>query len=141
VGPSVPWAQAHQSVSRAAAAWQLHAASQLGASPVARADEHLLDLLLSADPVLTRDLVTRHLAPLEALPVSVRRRIEPTLRAWLDTQGDVSAAAQALGVHAQTVRYRLAQVREAFGAALDDPKGRLAIALALQAHSRSADPR
>jgi DNA-binding PucR family transcriptional regulator len=98
-----------------------------------RADEHLVALLLAADPALSRDLVTRHLAPLAALPSGVRSRLEPTLRAWLDAHGDVSVAADALGVHPQTVRYRLGQLHEAFGDALHDPAERLAIALALRA--------
>ena len=46
---------------------------------------------------------------------------EETLRAWLDAHGDVTATAAALHVHPQTVRYRLAGLREAFGGALDDP--------------------
>ncbi|HVU72183.1 MAG TPA: helix-turn-helix domain-containing protein [Mycobacteriales bacterium] len=132
VGPTVPWAQAHQSLARARAAWPLLAAGALGDEPVVRADDHLVALLLAADPALARDLVTRHLAPLAALPSGVRARLEPTLRAWLDAHGDVSVAAESLGVHAQTVRYRLAQLHEAFGTALDDPVQRLAIALALR---------
>jgi DNA-binding PucR family transcriptional regulator len=35
-------------------------------------------------------------------------------------------------VHVQTVRYRLGQLRELLGAALDDPRGRLELALALR---------
>jgi len=46
----------------------------------------------------------------------------------------VSAAAEVLHVHPQTVRYRLNGLREAFGdGALDDPAARLELALALQA--------
>jgi DNA-binding PucR family transcriptional regulator len=36
-------------------------------------------------------------------------------------------------VHPQTVRYRLAGLREAFGGALDDPGQRLELAIALRA--------
>ena len=43
------------------------------------------------------------------------------------------ATAEALHVHVQTVRYRLAQLREVFGDALDDGRGRLELALALLA--------
>jgi DNA-binding PucR family transcriptional regulator len=35
-------------------------------------------------------------------------------------------------VHPQTVRYRLASLRETFGEALDDPAARLELALALR---------
>ena len=48
--------------------------------------------------------------------------------------------ARALHVHPQTVRYRLAQLREAFGPALDDPDGRFELALAVRAPG-AAEPR
>ncbi len=51
---------------------------------------------------------------------AARERLVATLREWLDHQGRVDDTARALGVHPQTVRYRLAQLRETFGAALDD---------------------
>ena len=47
-----------------------------------------------------------------------------TLRAWLDRPGQVQAVAAALDVHPQTVRYRLKQLRELFGARLEDPEAR-----------------
>jgi DNA-binding PucR family transcriptional regulator len=37
-----------------------------------------------------------------------------------------------LGVHPQTVRYRLRQLRELFGTALEDPDARFELALALR---------
>jgi DNA-binding PucR family transcriptional regulator len=40
--------------------------------------------------------------------------------------------ARALGVHPQTVRYRVAQLRELLGRALDDPDQRLLLSLALR---------
>jgi DNA-binding PucR family transcriptional regulator len=41
--------------------------------------------------------------------------------------------ARELHVHPQTVRYRLAQLRELFGERLDDPDARFELALALRA--------
>jgi DNA-binding PucR family transcriptional regulator len=41
--------------------------------------------------------------------------------------------AKALHVHPQTVRYRLARLRELFGARLDDPDARFELELALRA--------
>ena len=55
-----------------------------------------------------------------------------TLRAWLDHQGEASRAAAELHVHPQTVRYRLARLRELLGGALDTPAGRFELALALR---------
>jgi DNA-binding PucR family transcriptional regulator len=48
--------------------------------------------------------------------------------------------ADALGLHVQTVRYRLAKLRERLGDALDDPADRLELALALRARDALAPP-
>lgn len=133
LGPTVPSAEATRSVARAVSAWRLHAEGAFGDAPLVRADDHLLALLLAGDPFLTRDLVRLRLHPLDTQPAGVRIRAEATLRAWLDAHGDVSHAADVLGVHPQTVRYRLAGLRELFGDALDDPVARLEVALALRA--------
>jgi hypothetical protein len=133
LGPAVPPGGVARSVARARAAWTLHAAGTLDDAPVVRADDHLVTLLLTADAGLTDDLCARALAPLRALPAGAGARAEETLRAWLDAHGDVTATAAALHVHPQTVRYRLAGLRDAFGDALDDPLRRLEITLALRA--------
>ena len=53
----------------------------------------------------------------------------------------MSAAAATLHVHPQTVRYRLAALREVFGDALDDPAARLELAIALRmTHPAPPDP-
>jgi hypothetical protein len=136
LGPVVEAAQAHRSASMARAAWPLHAAGLLGPEcgndNLLRADEHLLALLLAAEPELAAALCERSLAPLRALPAGAAARGEETLRAWLDAHGDVSVTATALHVHPQTVRYRLAGLREAFGGALDDPAARLELTVALR---------
>lgn len=45
--------------------------------------------------------------------------------AYLRAFGDTVTAAHGLGVHANTLRYRLRRARELFGVDLDDPTGRL----------------
>jgi hypothetical protein len=134
LGPVVAPTGAGRSVARAQAAWPLHVAGLLATDPkgLARADEHLLALLLAAEPELAADLCARATAPLQALPPGAGARGEQTLRAWLDAHGDVSATAAALHVHPQTVRYRLSGLREVFGDALDDPAARLELAIALR---------
>jgi hypothetical protein len=134
LGPSVAWEDASESVRRALLAWPIHASGGLGDDTLARTDDHLLTLLLAASPQLTEDLVERRLGALKRMTPGGRERATATLRAWLDAHGDVSAAAEVLGVHPQTVRYRLNGVREASGdRALDDPAARLELALALHA--------
>jgi hypothetical protein len=136
VGPVVPWLDAPRTVGRVLAAWPQHAAGRWGDHAQVQADDHLLELLLSADPALTADLAARRLRPLRDLPPGARRRAEQTLRAWLDAHGDVPRTAEALDVHPQTVRYRLGLLREQLGDVLEDPTARLELALAL----RSAAP-
>jgi hypothetical protein len=108
------------------------ASGQSGARLVV-ADEHLPALLLAAEPALAADLARSRLAPLDGLPAGPRERLVTTLRAWLDRPGQVQAVAAALDVHPQTVRYRLKQLRELFGARLEDPEGRFELSLALRA--------
>ena len=79
-----------------------------------------------------RDEALSAVRRLVALPERPRVKLEATLRAWLDHQGRVEETAAALGIHPQTVRYRLAQLRERFGTRLDDPDGRFGLALALR---------
>ncbi|MBM7439932.1 CdaR family transcriptional regulator [Streptomyces sp. HB132] len=55
-----------------------------------------------------------------------------SLAAYLETGGDVAAAAGRLVLHPNTLRYRLRRVRERFGIDLDDPDTRLVLALAVR---------
>ncbi|OQO93928.1 PucR family transcriptional regulator [Saccharomonospora piscinae] len=58
-------------------------------------------------------------------------RYVPTLRAWLEAQGDLGAAAAALDVHPNTVRYRLRKMGDVVRLNLGDPATRLALVIAL----------
>jgi hypothetical protein len=130
-GPTVPWAEAASSLRRAAAAYRLAATGRIEGGLVI-AEDHLATLLLAADPGLAHDLAASRLAPLVALGDGPRARLTETLRAWLDRPGQVQAVAAELGVHPQTVRYRLRQLRELFGATLEDPDARFELSLALR---------
>ncbi|PJE94691.1 hypothetical protein CUT44_30230 [Streptomyces carminius] len=55
-----------------------------------------------------------------------------TLRAYLDHFGDVSAASRALGVHPNSLRYRLRRITEVSGLDLADPDARLLAHLQLR---------
>jgi hypothetical protein len=96
------------------------------------ADEHLDTILVCRDPLLL-DTLRRHvLAPLDDLPESSRARLLETLVSWLRHQGDRRAMAEELRVHPQTVRYRMAQLREHLGDQMADPASRAGLFLALQ---------
>jgi hypothetical protein len=133
LGPAVPLARAGVSVRRATATHALLAAGRLGPAPFARAEEHLPALVIAADPALGAELAEQRLAPLATLPDGPRARLTETLRAWLDRPGQVQAVAAELGVHPQTVRYRIKQLRDLFGERLEDPEARFELGLALRA--------
>src|SRR4051812_21033097 len=131
LGPAVAWTDVPASVQRARVGHRLLAAGLLP-GPFAVTDEHLATLVLHADRRLAVDLAAAALAPLDDLAPRARAKLLETLRAWLDHRGRVEETAAALGVHAQTVRYRVGQLRERFGGRLDDPDERLALSLALR---------
>ena len=95
------------------------------------ADEHLDTIIVWRDPALTEALRQQVLAPLADLQDSTRRRMVETLTSWLRHQGDRREVAEELRIHPQTVRYRMAQLRELFGDTLDSPRGRARLFLAL----------
>ena len=128
LGPTVPLERAADSLRRARAALRV-----VDHEGLARADDHLVDLLLRGDSALGADLAARALGPLDALKPNARARLLETLRAWLDHPGQVQRVAERLHVHPQTVRYRVAQLRELFGERLDDPDVRFELQLALRA--------
>jgi hypothetical protein len=127
VGPERPWSEVAVSYDRARSARGLARASGESVDT----DERLVELVLGADAQAYLDLRTAALAPLADLKPEVRRRLEETLRSWLLHHGRRQMVADDLFVHAQTVRYRMGQLRELFGDLLDDPQSVLLLTLAL----------
>ncbi|QGK72299.1 PucR family transcriptional regulator [Allosaccharopolyspora coralli] len=99
--------------------------------------------------VLLRRL--RHVAQVGRAPtrgpvVELRRhdaqrgtRYVETLRAWLECQGDLAAAAARLEVHPNTVRYRMRKLAEVTEVDLEDPNSRLAMIIELAVGEPSLD--
>jgi hypothetical protein len=98
-----------------------------------RVEEHLADLVLLRDAALVSELVRRRLRPLDDARPGSRERLAETLLAWLAHRGARQEVAATLHVHVQTVAYRLGVLRELFGPALDDPRSRFELELALRA--------
>ncbi|PTL59092.1 helix-turn-helix domain-containing protein [Paraconexibacter algicola] len=131
IGPTVAPGEAHRAARRAAVAL-----GRLQPGGPVRADEHRLDLLLAADPPLVAEIVQARLGPIAGLSPAARARARRTLRAWLDTHGDVTRMAEQLHVHPQTVRYRMAGLRELLGPeAFDEPAARFELQVAVRASS------
>jgi DNA-binding PucR family transcriptional regulator len=131
LGPSVPPEQLPASVRIAEIAVRLHRSGVLAQDPVF-ADEHLDAIIVHRDDRLLEALRRQVLAPLAGLPPGVRQRLCETLTSWLRHMGDRHAIAAELHIHPQTVRYRLAQLHELFGTALDEPASRARLTLALE---------
>ncbi|MFC0222537.1 helix-turn-helix domain-containing protein [Nocardioides zeicaulis] len=125
VGPASPWLQVAASHRRALRC------TALGLTGLVDSEEHLAALLLAADPEARADLRARVLAPLADLRPSTAEKLTDTLRSWLLNHGRRDAVADELFVHAQTVRYRVQQLREVYGDRLEDPAFVLEATLAL----------
>jgi PucR C-terminal helix-turn-helix domain len=131
VGPPRPWTLARTSYLRAVRTSALAGTGTAATAGPVDTEEHLADLVVGADPDALTDLRAAVLAPLAGLRPATALRLAETLRSWLLHQGRRDAVAEDLHVHAQTVRYRMTQVRQLYGARLDDPATVLELLLAL----------
>ena len=141
IGPSVPVVEAARSATRAGDLLdQIEAGTVVATGDVVRSDEHELPLLLAAAPELARSLVERRLAPLDDLTGAKREQTLETLSAWLAHPHRPQAIADHLGMHVQSIRYRLGKLRELFGDDLDDPEARFELQIALHAAAERPTP-
>jgi hypothetical protein len=101
--------------------------------PLTLCANHLVTLWLFADAPLIDQIARRQLAGVDHLTKRQRERLVETLRVWLRTRGTAAQVGDELGVHPQTVRYRMRQIEQAFGEDLADPDTRFAIEVALRA--------
>ena len=138
VGPARPWLQAHSSYDRALRVAQL--GLQLEAGAPVDTEEHLPELILGADTRAMEDLRLQVLAPLSELRPAVAEKLQETLRSWLLHQGRRDEVAAELFVHPQTVRYRMARLRELYGDRLRDPQWVMALTIALAFPEIVAEP-
>jgi hypothetical protein len=133
VGPTVALRAAPDSLRWAQRALSLAQEGIIPGDGLIFCDDHLCTLLLFADPALMAHLERQRLAPLGSLSGPRRRRLVETLMLWLDAQGTATRMADRLGVHPQTVRYRMRQVEQAMGDHLTDPRLRFETEIVLRA--------
>ena len=138
VGPARAWTQAQSSYHRVLQARKLLLPGD-GASAI-DTETHLVALVLGADREAADDLRRRVLAPLDQLRPNTAERLAETLRSWLLHQGQRDAVAADLFVHAQTVRYRMTQLRELYGDRLNDPQAVLELIVALSIPATIGSP-
>jgi hypothetical protein len=135
VGPSLSLDRLPASVKVMSAAARLREQGLLEGEPQPEGllfvEDHLDAVIVHRDPGPLRALREQVLAPLQSVPVTTRERLVETLASWLRQMGDRRAMAAELHIHPQTVRYRLGQLRDLFGDALDDPRTRTRFTIAL----------
>ncbi|GGT42927.1 hypothetical protein GCM10014713_40890 [Streptomyces purpureus] len=140
IGPSVPVAEATTSLRWAEAAVGMIEQGLLPRGRLLHCGEHVEALVLLPASELIDDLARRRLAQLdESGGPAHAHRLAETLLAWLETRGGAPEVAARLGVHPQTVRYRLRQLRELWGDDLDDPDRRFELELVLRTRRLRGD--
>lgn len=100
--------------------------------PLVRFADAWLDRFLLGAATAT-ELAQQVLAPLADLTPNRRATVLETLEAYLDCGGSVTAMADALHMHRQSVNYRVSNLRRALGPALATAEGRLALHVAVKA--------
>jgi hypothetical protein len=140
IGPSRPLARASESLHLALAAGatglvEENSDDEDGVGPL-WVEDHFAEIIIRAEPLAMADLAAKVLAPLDAVRPSARERLAETLLAWLRHHGQRTPVAEELFVHQQTVGYRVSQLKDLFGAALDDPETRFELELVLRAGHR-----
>ncbi|MEV5826349.1 helix-turn-helix domain-containing protein [Spirillospora sp. NPDC052242] len=139
-GPSVPLEQAGVSLH-----WAHRTLDLLPDCPKTRdggllhADRHLPELLLQEGRTLAEAAARRRLAPLADAGPHRGARLARTLLECLKHGFNATDAADALRVHPQTVRYRMAQLHEMFDFDIEDPELRLELMLLLPVWLLGAD--
>jgi hypothetical protein len=141
IGPARDWRRVPDSLRLATtAATALSRGPERGAADEAAGpvwvEDHLADLVIGAESQALEDLAELRLAPLAELRPGQREKLASTLHAWLRHWGQRGPIAAELNVHPQTVGYRLTQLRELFGDALDDPQVRFELELVLRGGHR-----
>ncbi len=133
IGLPLPTTQAADSLRWARRVLQLIDDGVVPDAQVVDCADHLTTLWLLSDPALVTEIAARELAPLDKATRTRRARLVETLHAWLTTRGTADQVGESLGVHAQTVRYRLRNLEAHFGDQLEDPERRFALETCLRA--------
>jgi DNA-binding PucR family transcriptional regulator len=137
LGPAAAPERLSRSWSLARTALDAARAGALGEDGLVLAEDHLPALILLRERDLAAGVEERRLAPLAGLTERAAERMRETALAFVRHGGNSVAMAAELHLHPQTVRYRVARMRELLGDALDDPDARFELELALRARALS----
>jgi hypothetical protein len=100
-----------------------------------RAEDRLAELLLFEGSALASRIAARRLAAFDSLTEKAHERMRETALAYVGHRGNSVAMAAAMHLHPQTVRYRVARLRELLGDQLDDPDARFELEIALRSRA------
>ncbi|MEW1901689.1 helix-turn-helix domain-containing protein [Streptomyces sp. NPDC086147] len=140
IGPTVPLAAAVESLRWAETAVRLIEDGLLSHGGLHHCTDRVEELLLLPSQELMDAAAARCLTPLNDVAPAQARRLADTLLAWIETSGGAPEVAHRLGVHPQTARYRLRQIRELWGDVLDDPDRRFEMLLVLRSRRLRREP-
>ncbi|XVQ15907.1 helix-turn-helix domain-containing protein [Spirillospora sp. CA-255316] len=132
IGPSVALAEAALSLRLAVQAISLVRRGVIGCDHFVRCSDELSTLLLCHNEEMIGLMARSRYAPLAALGPLQQTRLADTLLAWLGTGGRAPEMGARLYVHAQTVRYRMRQLRELYGDQMDDPRWKFEMEIILR---------
>jgi hypothetical protein len=133
IGPPVRLADAARSLTWARRTLALADRGLIDPAPVISCSRNLSTLWLLADQPLVEQLAAQTLRPFGDLTAKQRARLRETLLAWLKTRDSAPTLAATLGVHPQTIRYRMHQLERLFGGSLVEPDSRFDLEVALRA--------
>lgn len=119
--------------SKARAQAQVAASASSAGRPTIRYDRDVMAVLLASSPDAAASVVRATLGPVLELPIERREPILTTVYTWLQRGQSVSATADELHCHRNTINYRLRRFAELTGRPLADNFWLAQVALALEA--------
>jgi PucR C-terminal helix-turn-helix domain len=132
LGPSTEPVRLRESWHLARVALRAAEAGAIPAGDLVLAEGHLGSILVYEGGAIATRIASRRLTQFELLTAKARERMEETALAYLSHRGNAVEMAAAMHLHPQTVRYRLARLRELLGDQLDEPDARFELELALR---------
>jgi hypothetical protein len=132
IGPSVALTEAALSLRLAVQAVSLIRRGVIGCDHYVCCSDELAALLLCHNEEMIGLMAGLRYTPLAALGPLQQTRLADTLLAWLGTGGRAPEMGARLYVHAQTVRYRMRQLRDLYGDQMDDPSWKFEMEIILR---------
>ncbi|MFD7449625.1 PucR family transcriptional regulator [Kitasatospora sp. NPDC059827] len=133
IGPVVDLAEAGTSLRWARRLFAIRREQQPLGGSITYVEDQVAALLLLQDEALAAFAHDKLLKPMSNLTYYQREQLSETLAVWVACGGP-TATAKALGVHPQTVRYRIRKLEKLFGSALYDPRVRFELQVAARIH-------